>query len=154
MALPLIGGLLSSVGEIAGTWVKGKMEEKKAQTEIKVAKAKAEATVYEKQATGELDMEKSLTDQMGGSWKDEAWTIFFIAVLAGCFLPWTQDAVKQGFEFLDESTPDWFANCIYISISASFGYRVGKAGVGMIREVKNGGKISNGKPKAKTKPKE
>ena len=136
MALPLIGGLLSSVGDIAGTWVKGKMEEKKAQTEIKVAKAKAEATVYEKQATGELDMEKSLTEQMGGSWKDEAWTIFFIAVLACCFLPFTQDAVRKGFIFLDESTPDWFAHCIYISISASFGYRVGKGAIGAIREVK------------------
>ena len=75
MAIPLIGGLLGAVGDIAGTWVKGKMEEKRAHTEIKVAKAKAEATVYEKQATGELDMEKSLTEQMGGSWKDEAWTI-------------------------------------------------------------------------------
>ena len=136
MALPLIGGLLSSVGDIAGTWVKGKMEEKKAQTEIKVAKAKAEATVYAKQATGELDMEKSLTEQMGGSWKDEAWTIFFIAVLACCFLPFTQDAVQKGFIFLDESTPDWFAHCIYISISASFGYRVGKGAIGAIREVK------------------
>ena len=47
-------------------------------------------------------------------------------------MPWTQDTVKEGFIFLDESTPDWFANCIYISISASFGYRIGKAGIGMI----------------------
>ena len=81
-------------------------------------------------------MEKSLTEQMGGSWKDEAWTIFFIAVLACCFLPFTQDAVQKGFIFLDESTPDWFAHCIYISISASFGYRVGKGAIGAIREVK------------------
>ena len=65
MAIPLIGGLLGAVGDIAGSWVKGKVEEKKALTSIKVARAKAEATVYEKQATGELDMEKSLTDQMG-----------------------------------------------------------------------------------------
>ena len=141
MALPLIGGLLGAVGDIAGSWVKGKMEEKKAITSIKVARAKAEASVYEKQATGELDMEKSLTDQMGGSWKDEAWTIFFIAVLSACFIPWTQDAVQQGFIFLDESTPDWFANCIYISISASFGYRVAKGGAGMIGNIKNGTKI-------------
>jgi len=41
MALPLIGGLLSAVGDIAGSWVKGKMEEKKALTSIKVARAKA-----------------------------------------------------------------------------------------------------------------
>ena len=73
---------------------------------------------------------------MGGSWKDEAWTIFFIAVLTACFLPWTQEYVREGFVFLDTSTPDWFANCIYISIDASFGYRIGKAGVGMINSVK------------------
>lgn len=90
-------------------------------------------------------MEKSLTDQMGGSWKDEAWTIFFIAVLAGCFIPWTQDAVQKGFVFLDESTPDWFANCIYISISASFGYRVAKGGMGMIGAVKGTNKVSSKK---------
>ena len=136
MPLPLIGGLLGAVGDIAGSWVKGKVEEKKAMTSIKVARAKAEASVYEKQATGELDIEKSLTEQMGGSWKDEAWTIFFIAVLAGCFIPFTQDAVKEGFIFLDESTPDWFANCIYISISASFGYRVAKGGAGIIKSVR------------------
>ena len=41
MALPLIGGLLGAVGDIAGSWVKGKVEEKKALTSIKVAKAKA-----------------------------------------------------------------------------------------------------------------
>jgi hypothetical protein len=147
MAIPLIGGLLGAVGDIAGSWVKGKVEEKKALTSIKVARAKAEATVYEKQATGELDMEKSLTEQMGGSWKDEAWTIFFIAVLAGCFIPYTQDAVQKGFVFLDESTPDWFANCIYISISASFGYRVAKGGMGMIGAVKK-------KPPQPTQPKQ
>ena len=150
MAIPLIGGLLGAVGDIAGSWVKGKVEEKKALTSIKVARAKAEATVYEKQATGELDMEKSLTEQMGGSWKDEAWTIFFIAVLAGCFIPYTQDAVQKGFVFLDESTPDWFANCIYISISASFGYRVAKGGMGMIGAVKKPPQ----QPKQKVEPKQ
>ncbi len=50
--------------------------------------------------------------------------------------------MKQGFIFLDESTPDWFANCIYISISASFGYRVAKGGVGMIGAVKGNNKVS------------
>ena len=136
MALPILGSALSLVGDLAGSWMKGKVEKQKAETEAKVAQAKAKAVVYEKQATGELDMERSLTEQMGGSWKDEAWTIFFIAVLTACFLPWTQEYVREGFIFLDTSTPDWFANCIYISIAASFGYRIGKAGVGMINSVK------------------
>ena len=82
MALPLLGSALGLVGDLAGSWIKGKVDKQKAETEAKVAQAKAKAVVYEKQATGELDMEKSLTEQMGGSWKDEAWTIFFIVVLS------------------------------------------------------------------------
>ena len=78
MALPLLGSALGLVGDLAGSWIKGKVDKQKAETEAKVAQAKAKAVVYEKQATGELDMEKSLTEQMGGSWKDEAWTIFLL----------------------------------------------------------------------------
>ena len=132
MALPILGSAVSLVGDLAGSWLKGRVAKQQAETEAKVAQAKAKAVVYEKQATGELDMERSLTEQMGGSWKDEAWTIFFIAVLTACFLPWTQEYVREGVVFLDTSTPDWFANCIYISIAASFGYRIGKAGVGLL----------------------
>ena len=132
MALPILGSAVSLVGDLAGSWLKGRVAKQQAETEAKVAQAKAKAVVYEKQATGELDMERSLTEQMGGSWKDEAWTIFFIAVLTACFLPWTEELVREGFIFLDTSTPDWFANCIYISIAASFGYRIGKAGVGLL----------------------
>ena len=132
MALPILGSAVSLVGDLAGSWLKGRVAKQQAETEAKVAQAKAKAVVYEKQATGELDMERSLTEQMGGSWKDEAWTIFFIAVLTACILPWTQEYVREGFIFLDTSTPDWFANCIYISIAASFGYRIGKAGVGLL----------------------
>ena len=132
MALPILGSAVSLVGDLAGSWLKGRVAKQQAETEAKVAQAKAKAVVYEKQATGELDMERSLTEQMGGSWKDEAGTSFFIAVLTACFLPWTQEYVREGFVFLDTSTPDWFANCIYISIAASFGYRIGKAGVGLL----------------------
>ena len=132
MALPILGSAVSLVGDLAGSWLKGRVAKQQAETEAKVAQAKAKAVVYEKQATGELDMERSLTEQMGGSWKDEAWPLFFIAVLTACFLPWTQEYVREGFVFLDTSTPDWFANCIYISIAASFGYRIGKAGVGLL----------------------
>ena len=73
-------------------------------------------------------------------------------VNAGLPLPMlsVQDAVKEGFVFLDESTPDWFANCIYISISASFGYRVAKGGMGMIGAVKKPPQ----QPKQKVEPKQ
>jgi hypothetical protein len=105
------------------------MEKQKAETEVKVARAKAEAKVYETEATSSMLMEQNLTAQIAGSWKDEFWTIIFGGILVGCFLPWTQPYVKEGFDFLNANTPSWFANCLYISIGASFGYRFGKQGL-------------------------
>ena len=71
---------------------------------------------------------------MGESWKDEAWSLWFVAVLTCCFLPWTQEYVKEGFIFLDEHTPNWFHNMLYIIIGSSFGYRFGKQGMQMINK--------------------
>ena len=81
---------------------------------------KAEAKVYETEATSSMLMEQRLTDHMGDSIKDEIWTIWFVLVLTGCFLPWTQEYVKNGFIFLDEHTPDWFHHMLYIVIGSSF----------------------------------
>ena len=64
----------------------------------------------------EMLNEKKLTDQMGDSIKDEIWTIWFVLVLTGCFLPWTQEYVKNGFIFLDQHTPSWFHNLLYVVI--------------------------------------
>ena len=43
--------LLGPVTDLAGTWLQGKMDKAKAETEVKVARAKAEAKVYETEAT-------------------------------------------------------------------------------------------------------
>ena len=115
--------LISPIAELAGTWLKGKVDKSKADSEVKVARAKAEAKVYETEATSQMLNEKNLTDQMGDSIKDEIWTIWFVLVLTGCFLPWTQEYVKNGFIFLDQHTPSWFHNLLYVVIGSSFGYR-------------------------------
>ena len=44
--------ILNVIGSLAGTWLEGKVETKKAETGAKVAKAKAEAVIMEKKATG------------------------------------------------------------------------------------------------------
>ena len=51
MALPILGSALSLVGDLAGNWLKGKVEKSKAEGEVKVAEAKAKAKILEKQAT-------------------------------------------------------------------------------------------------------
>jgi hypothetical protein len=71
---------------------------------------------------------------MKGSWKDEFWTLIFGGILISCFLPWTQTYVAEGFVFLDNNTPDWFATCLYVCIGSSFGYRFGKAGLAHMKK--------------------
>ena len=132
----MIQAFIGPIANLAGTWLQGKVDKSKADSEVKVAKAKAEAKVYETEATSQMLNEKKLTDQMGDSWKDEAWSLWFIAVLTACFLPWTQEYVKEGFIFLDEHTPTWFHNMLYIVIGSSFGYRFGKQGLQIINRKK------------------
>jgi hypothetical protein len=122
--MEMLGSLISPIASLAGTWLQGRVDKAKAETDVK-----AEAKVYETEATSSMLMEQNLTAQMAGSWKDEFWTIIFGGILVGCFLPWTQPYVKEGFDFLNANTPSWFANCLYISIGASFGYRFGKQGL-------------------------
>ena len=129
-----LSSLLSPIANIAGTYIQGKMDKQKAETDVKVARAKAEAKVYETEATSSMLMEQNLTNQMAGSWKDEFWTIIFGGILVACFLPWSQPYVAEGFTFLNESTPPWFSTCLYICIGSSFGYRFGKTGLQLMNK--------------------
>ena len=132
----MLGNLISPIASLAGTWLQGRVDKAKAETEVKVAKAKAEAKVYETEATSSFLNEQALTNQMGESWKDEFWSIIFGAILIASFLPFSQPYVKEGFIFLEQSTPHWFSNMLYIIIGSSFGYRFGKQGLQMINKKK------------------
>tara|TARA_R110002073_G_scaffold18610_1_gene68802 strand:+ start:207 stop:602 length:396 start_codon:yes stop_codon:yes gene_type:complete len=119
---------------VAGQAVSGFVETKKAKAESKLVEIKAKTALREKQIAGEISWEASAVDQMKGSWKDEFWTCIFGGILICCFLPWTQMYVKEGFIFLEESTPSWFATCLYVCIGSSFGYRFGKAGLAHMKK--------------------
>ena len=73
-------------------------------------------------ATHEAGWETIMAQASQGSWKDEAWTILFIVIIAMCFIPPLQPFVERGFAAL-ETTPDWFQWAMYASIAASFGLR-------------------------------
>ncbi len=133
----MIGAFLGPIGDIASTWLKGRNEKIRAEAETKIAQVKSKAIIAQKQATGEIELQQSLTEQMGDSWKDEFWTILIGGILICCFLPFTQEYVKKGFEFLNTSTPEWFTHIILISVSASYGLRVGKGAMGVLQNRKN-----------------
>ena len=82
----MLGSLIGPISSLAGTWLQGRVDKAKAETDVKVARAKAEAKVYETSATSDMLNEQALTNQMAGSWKDEFWTIIFGAILVACFV--------------------------------------------------------------------
>ena len=115
-------GFLTPIAKIAGSLVEGQVEKSKAKAKATVARAEAEAEVMKVAATHEAGWEKIMAEASQDSWKDEAWTILFITIIAMCFIPFTQPYVEEGFTALSR-TPEWFQWAMYASIAASFGIR-------------------------------
>jgi hypothetical protein len=114
--------LINPIASLAGSWMESKVEQTKAKGKVAQAKADAEAEVMKVAATHEAGWEKIMAQSSDNSWKDEAWTVLFIVIIAMCFIPMTQPYVERGFDALSR-TPDWFQWAVYASIGASFGLR-------------------------------
>lgn len=107
----MIGQILGSLGGLAKSYIDSK-------TAIKLT----EAEIKKKQLTGEIDWEQSAIEASKESWKDELWTLVFVAILIANFIPSMQETMAQGFANL-ETTPLWVQWGMYASIAASFGIR-------------------------------
>jgi len=118
----MIQALIGPIASLAGSWMESKVEQTKAKGKVAQAKAEAEAEVMKVAATHEAGWEKIMAQASQDSWKDEAWTVLFIVIIAMCFIPPLQPYVDRGFQVL-ETTPDWFQYAMYASIAASFGLR-------------------------------
>ncbi len=114
--------LIGPISQLAGTWLEGKVEKTKAETGAKVARAKAEATIMEKKATGELDWDLEMARGSQSSWKDEWLVILFSIPLILAFIPGMEEVVANGFSQLN-SMPDWYQYSLGVIVAASFGVR-------------------------------
>ena len=114
--------LIGPVSDLASTWLKGSVEKTKANTEAKVAKAKAEATIMEKKATGEIDWDLEMARGSQSSWKDEWLVILFSIPLILAFIPGMEEVVANGFLQL-EMMPEWYQYSLGVIVAASFGVR-------------------------------
>ena len=114
--------LIGPIAELAGTWMSGKVEEKKAQAKTRVAKAEAEAIVMQKKATGEIDWDLEMAKGSTSSWKDEWLTILFSIPLVLAFIPGMEEVVANGFAQL-QAMPEWYQYSLGVVVAASFGVR-------------------------------
>ena len=108
-----LGSLIGPVANLAGTWLDGHVAEKKAKTEAKI---------NERQATGEIDWDIAQAKASEGSWKDEWLTILFSIPLVLAFVPGCEDIVQIGFAQL-QLMPDWYKYALSVIVAASFGVR-------------------------------
>jgi hypothetical protein len=119
----MIGALVGPISELLGTWLRGAVETKAAETEAKVAKAKAEAQIMLSAATSEAEWERVMAQASTSSWKDEWLTILFSIPLILSFCgEWGRSVTEQGFAAL-EVMPDWYQYTLGVIVAASFGIR-------------------------------
>ena len=114
--------LIAPIASIAGSWIDGKVEQTKAKATANVARAKAEATIMEKKATGEIDWDIEMARSSASSWKEEWLVILFSIPLILAFIPGMEDVVRNGFEQLNKM-PEWYQYSLGVIVAASFGVR-------------------------------
>jgi hypothetical protein len=108
----MIGKILGTVGNLASTYLDGKVAVQKANAEIRV-----------KQATGEIDWDIEAIKATQNSWKDEWITLLFSIPLILAFCgDWGNAIVQAGFTAL-ETMPTWYQYSLGGIVSASIGMR-------------------------------
>jgi ABC-type multidrug transport system permease subunit len=118
----MLGALIGPIASLANTFLEGQLATSKANNEVKVAEAKAKATIMEKQATGEIDWDLEAIKGSQNSWKDEWLVILFSIPLILAFVPGAEHIVQSGFAQL-ETMPEWYQYSLGVIIAASFGVR-------------------------------
>ena len=111
----IITPFLSVLAEAGISWVRAKSAERQS-----LSKARSERMMLA--AKTEASWSDYMAHASGSGWKDEAWTLCFIAIITACFIPATQPYILDGFDMLDK-TPPWFQWAVLASIGASFGLR-------------------------------
>ena len=118
----MIQALLPMVGELAGSWLKGKTAEKAAKSQVKIAKAEAEAEVMKTAATHDSKWELIMAQSTQSSLKDEIVTVIVLIPVVLVFIPGMEGVVQNGFDRLNE-LPEWYQYLVFLVCSAALGIK-------------------------------
>ena len=118
---------LTPVANLAGQWMANRAERSKAKQALEVAKIEAKT----KKVQSDASWEETAMSASADSWKDEAWTLTFIALIFACFVPALQPYIEDGFRFLREDCPEWLSWGILASIAAKLWVEVNRQAQGL-----------------------
>ena len=107
------------IGQIATTFLEGRVAKQKGENQIKLAEAEAKAKIL----SSESDWERIMASNQAGSWKDEWLVLLFSVPLILCFCgEWGRDVVTSGFMAL-ETMPTFYQAGLGAMIASSFAIR-------------------------------
>ena len=108
-------GLIKTLVGVGGTFLQGKMDNKKAEIE-----GRNNAIQEKLKQSGTWD--EIHAKNSGESWKDEWFTLLFSIPLVLAFIPSAVPYVEKGFIVL-ELMPDWYKQALAVLVAASVGYQ-------------------------------
>ena len=108
-------GLIKTLVGVGGTFLQGKMDNKKAEIE-----GRNNAIQEKLKQSGTWD--EIHAKNSGESWKDEWFTLLFSIPLVLAFIPSAVPYVERGFIVLD-LMPDWYKQALAVLVAASVGYQ-------------------------------
>ena len=107
------------IGQIATTFLEGRVAKQRGENQIKLAEAEAKAKIL----SSESDWERIMASNQAGSWKDEWLVLLFSVPLILCFCgEWGRDVVTSGFMAL-ETMPTFYQAGLGAMIASSFAIR-------------------------------
>ena len=115
----MLAALIGPAADLVTGYFNNKKEKAVAKQKLEVAKIEAQVSKVQQDGS----WEESAMKASDNSWKDEAWTIAFILLIAACMWPDAQPYIKQGFIVLKEDCPEFISWGILASIGASFGLK-------------------------------
>ena len=118
----MINLLIGPIADLAGTWLKGKVETQKAKTEMVVSERKMQAQINLKKSEADIDWDMIALENQRNSWRDEFLTILLSIPIVLCFIPGFEETVSKGFENM-EKLPNWFQIAFLGSVASAFGLR-------------------------------
>jgi hypothetical protein len=119
----MIQAIIGPIAELAGGWLKGRVDSQASAANLKLVEAEAKATIMKSAATSEADWERLMAQGSQNSWKDEWLTILFSIPLILSFCgEWGRKVVEDGFIAL-QGMPEWYQYTVGVIVAASFGVR-------------------------------
>ena len=111
--------LLKPFADMAGIYLRGKVDKAQAKSELELARLEAQAEIAHKTVGGELNWNQTMAEASASSWKDEWLTILVSIPLVLAFTGNTE-LVTRGFEAL-EAMPEFYQTAVGVVFAASFG---------------------------------